>query len=55
MSLRAEELLGIFIKEKGKRGQYTYEKLPQANKDPAKESKNNANLFFKQIGAILSY
>src|SRR3989338_8966517 len=36
MIIRAEELLGIFSKEKGKRGEFTYQKLPQANQEPAK-------------------
>ena len=53
MIVRAEELLGIFSKEKGKRGRFTYQKLPQANKEPAKESLDNASLFFKNINKIL--
>ncbi|MBI2144105.1 HEPN domain-containing protein [Candidatus Woesearchaeota archaeon] len=50
--VRAEELLGIFSKEKGKRGQFTYQKLPQANMEPAKESLDNASFFFKNINQI---
>lgn len=38
MIIRAEELLGIFAKEKGKRGEFTYQKLSQANLEPAMES-----------------
>ena len=53
MVIRAEELLGIFSKEKGKRGRFTYQKLPQANKEPAKESFDNASFFFKNINKIL--
>jgi len=53
MMVRAEELLGIFSKEKGKRGEFTYQKLPQANKEPAKESLDNASLFFKSINKII--
>ena len=53
MIVRAEELLGIFSVEKGKRGQFTYQKLPQANREPAKESINNASMFFKNINKIL--
>ena len=53
MIVRAEELLGIFSKEKGKRGEFTYQKLPQANQEPAKESLDNAYLFFKNINKIL--
>ena len=51
--VRAEELLEIFSKEKGKRGRFTYQKLPQANRDPAKESFDNASFFFKNINKIL--
>jgi len=51
--VRAEELLGIFSKEKGKRGEFTYQKLPQANKEPAKESLDNASFFFKNINKII--
>ena len=53
MVVRAEELLGIFSKEKGKRGRFTYQKLPQANLEPAKESFDNASFFFKNINKIL--
>lgn len=51
--VRAEELLGIFSKEKGKRGEFTYQKLPQANREPAKESLDNASFFFKNINKII--
>ena len=53
MVVRAEELLGIFSREKGKRGEFTYQKLPQANREPAKESFDNASFFFKNINKIL--
>ena len=53
MVVRAEELLGIFSKEKGKRGRFTYQKLPQANREPAKESFDNGSFFFKNINKIL--
>lgn len=53
MIIRAEELLGIFFKEKGKRGKFTYQKLPQANLEPAKESLDNASFFFKNINKII--
>lgn len=53
MLLRAEELLSIFSHEKKKRGEYTYQKLPQANIEPANESLKNASLFFKTISGIL--
>ncbi|MFA5887709.1 MAG: hypothetical protein WC852_03295 [Candidatus Nanoarchaeia archaeon] len=51
--VRADELLGIFSKEKGKRGEFTYRKLPQANLEPAMESMKNALFFFKQINKII--
>jgi len=50
MIVRAEELLGIFSMEKGK---FIYQKLPQTNKEPAKESLDNAYLFFKNINKII--
>jgi uncharacterized protein (UPF0332 family) len=53
MIIRADALLGIFSIEKRKRGEFTYQKLPQANIDPAQESFNNAALFFKNINKIL--
>ncbi len=52
--VRAEYLLGIFKEEKWKRGNFTYRTMPQANKDPAKESINRAKLFFKHISTIIS-
>ena len=51
--VRAEELLGIFSQEKRKRGEFTYQKLPQANKHPAKESLDHAAFFFKNINKIV--
>ncbi|MEK6969298.1 MAG: hypothetical protein AABW48_02625 [Nanoarchaeota archaeon] len=53
MIIRADDLLGIFSIEKRKRGEFTYQKLPQANKEPAQESLNNASLFFKNSSKIL--
>jgi uncharacterized protein (UPF0332 family) len=53
MIIRADEMLGIFSREKRKRGEFTYQKLPQANIAPAKESLDNASLFFKNINQIL--
>lgn len=53
MIVRAEELLEIFSREKGKRGEFTYKKLPQANKEPAKDSLDNGSLFFKNINKII--
>ncbi len=51
--VKADELLGIFRKEKSKRGKFTYQKLPQANLEPAKESVNNAEKFFKNINLMI--
>jgi uncharacterized protein (UPF0332 family) len=51
--VRAEHLLDIFSKERTKRGEFTYQKLPQANKEPANKSLENAKYFFKHIYSIL--
>jgi uncharacterized protein (UPF0332 family) len=51
--VKADELLGILRKEKSKRGKFTYKKLPQANQEPAKESLNNAEKFFKNINLMV--
>lgn len=51
--IKADELFGIFKKEKSKRGRFTYKKLPQANLEPAKESLNNAEKFFKNINLMI--
>lgn len=53
MIVRADALLGIFSMEKRKRGEFTYQKLPQANQEPAQESFNNASFFFKNINKII--
>ena len=50
--VKADELLDIFKIEKSKRGEFTYQKLPQANLEPAKESLQNAETFFKQINLL---
>jgi len=51
--IKADELLGIFRKEKSKRGSFTYKKLPQANLEPAKESLANAENFFRNINLMI--
>lgn len=51
--VRAEYLLGIFKEEKKKRGEFTYRTMPQANKEPVKESINHAKVFFKNMVALL--
>ena len=53
MIIRADELLGIFKGEKSKRGDYTYSIIPQANREPAQESINNAKKFLKHTMAYL--
>lgn len=53
MMLRADELLGMYSRERRKRGEYTYQKLPQANLNPAEESLESASLFFKAINGVL--
>ena len=47
--VRADTLLMIFGKEKRKRGEFTYRKLPQANRGPAEESVRNAQTFYRHI------
>ncbi len=51
--VRAEYLLGIFKEEKKKRGEFTYRTIPQANKEPAKESIEHAKTFFKNMTALV--
>ena len=51
--VKADELLGIFRKEKSKRGRFTYKQLPQSNLEPAKESIENAEKFIKNIKLIV--
>lgn len=53
MVIRADELLGIFMREKSKRGRFTYQKLPQANREPASESLRNATTFLRNITLML--
>lgn len=47
--IKADLLLHIFELEKGKRGRFTYKRIPQANQEPAQESIKNAQFFFKNI------
>jgi uncharacterized protein (UPF0332 family) len=47
--VKAEELLGIFKIERKKRGEFTYQRISQANLEPAKESLKNAKTFLKNI------
>jgi uncharacterized protein (UPF0332 family) len=52
--IRAETLLGIYEEEKRKRGRFTYNTIPQANKLPAEESIQHAKTFLKHCNAYLS-
>ena len=47
--VKADALLSIFEIEKGKRGKFTYKRIPQANQEPAQESIKNAQFFYKNI------
>lgn len=47
--VKASDLLEIFRDEKWKRGNFTYNVIPQANKSPAQESLINAKLFASAI------
>ena len=49
MLIKADTLLHIFELEKGKRGNFTYRRIPQANQEPAQESIRNATLFFSNL------
>lgn len=49
MLIKADTLLHIFELEKGKRGRFTYRRIPQANQEPAQESIKNAQVFFNNI------
>ena len=50
--IKAETILGIFKIEKKKRTEFTYQKLVQANIEPARESIENARTFFKNIYSL---
>lgn len=53
MIVRADELLQIFKDEKWKRGHFTYQTIPQANKEPAEQSIQNALAFIKNIKLVI--
>ena len=53
MIVRADELLQIFKDEKWKRGHFTYQTIPQANREPAGQSIKNAMVFVKNIKLII--
>ena len=47
--VKADTLLGIFKTEKKKRGEFKYQKLSQANLEPANKRLENAKTFLKHI------
>ncbi|MEK6889330.1 MAG: hypothetical protein AABW80_04455 [Nanoarchaeota archaeon] len=49
VKVKADVLLEILEKEEEKRTKYTYKILPQANKEPAQQSLNNAQFFYNYI------
>lgn len=49
MIIKADTLLRIFELERGKRGKFTYRRIPQANQEPAQDSVKNAKMFFSNI------
>jgi len=51
--VRADDLLEIFKIEKGKRGNFTYQTIAQANKEPANESLQNAKFFVANINKVV--
>jgi len=51
--IKAELLLEILDKEKTKRTEFTYEKLPQANMSPAEDSIENATIFVSNMKAFI--
>ena len=51
--IKADELLEIFREEKWKRGNFTYKTIPQANKEPAEDSLNNAKIFLSNISKVI--
>jgi uncharacterized protein (UPF0332 family) len=53
MIIKADQLLQIFKDERWKRGHFTYETVPQANKEPANESIKHAKLFVSNIKKVL--
>ncbi len=53
MVIQADELLEIFKFEKWKRGNFTYNTIPQANKEPAENSLKNSKLFVSNIAKVI--
>ncbi len=53
MSVRADGLLEIFRDERWKRGNFTYNTIPQANKEPSEDSLKNAKFFVSNIMKVM--
>src|SRR3989338_4259896 len=53
LTVRADELLGLFAYEKWKRGHFTYKTVAQANIEPAKESLAGAKKFVSNIKLVI--
>lgn len=53
MIVRADELLGLFQKEKWKRGHFTYKTIVEANIPFAEESLENARKFVQNIFEVI--
>ncbi len=53
MIISADELLGLFEREKWKRGNFTYKVASEANLPFAEESVKNAKIFVQNILAVL--
>lgn len=53
MIVRADELLGLFQREKAKRGLFTYKSIPQADLEPAEESIQHAQTFVRHVVSVL--
>ncbi|MDO8563991.1 MAG: hypothetical protein Q7R87_03200 [Nanoarchaeota archaeon] len=53
VKIKAKYLLEILENEEENRTIYTYNKLPQANKEPAEGSLNNARIFFSHMKEII--
>ena len=53
MIVRADTLLEIFKDEKWKRGHFTYQTIPQANKEPAEDSLKNSKFFVSNIMKVI--
>ncbi|MBI3412852.1 MAG: HEPN domain-containing protein [Candidatus Aenigmarchaeota archaeon] len=53
MAVRADGLLEIFKDERWKRGNFTYNTIPQANREPSEDSLSNAKLFVSNISRVI--